>query len=170
LEKRTGLSGQLTTAIITHAYFVVSEAEALFGDTPAWKDREGGCFCLADAVGGFPYAVVFIGSMLVEKSQKYLALSQEKALRLALNPNHRSSWESRDPDKQKWAGAVRVGDLIFSFSGLPDLGDEAIMLATASAFYLENGHAEMLQVITAIAAQSHNPYWEPLCEFLSRHR
>lgn len=69
-----------------------------------------------------------------EKIEKYFSFSQEKAQRLITNANvagQLSSWQSRDPQKNKWGGAIRAGDYILSFSGLPELADEALMLAVA---------------------------------------
>jgi hypothetical protein len=52
------------------------------------------------------------------------------------------------------AGAVRFGELILSFSGLPELGDEAAMLKTAKL-----ASAEFGVVAERIAKRSKNPYW-----------
>jgi hypothetical protein len=164
LKKITELSRHAILKIITHAYFAVSEAKARLHDEPGWTGREGGYFCLADGRTGFPYAIVLIGSVPEEKSAKYLALCQEKALRLVSNPQHVSSWESRDPENGKWGGAVRVDNLIYSFSGFPELGDEATMLATAAA-WRPCTRAEIYQII----ARSDNPYWEFFHGFLERY-
>lgn len=79
-----------------------------------------------------PLLVVQIGELTTEKIIKYHAFSREKAARLALNyTEHRSSWQNRDPDRDQWGGAINTGRHILSFSGLPELADEALMLAVA---------------------------------------
>ena len=85
--------------------------------------------------------------MPAERGQKYLELAQEKARRLAEHPDHWSSWQSRNPDEGKWGGAVNAGAYIFSFSGLPELADEAAMLLTALSlgFLLEERAAAFAQ-------------------------
>lgn len=97
-------------------------------------ERIGGYFCLANKNSGLPVMVFPVGKfhMLSEKTrEKYCAFSQEKALRLAENPLHQSSWQSRNESKMKYGGAVRGRTFIFSFSGLPEKLDEAAMLTLA---------------------------------------
>ena len=66
---------------------------------------------------------------------KYRKLSQEKANRLwsktNLEKGHVSSWQSRHPDTERYGGAIHAGDYILSFSGLPELADQALMLTLA---------------------------------------
>ena len=69
--------------------------------------------------------------------------SQEKARRLFANQLQHgiSSWQTRDLKLDQFGGAIRIfitiGEdnhterLILSFSGLPEIGDEAVMLCTA---------------------------------------
>lgn len=68
-----------------------------------------------------------------EKIKKYHDFSREKADRLRLNiaMGHSSSWQSRNPDENHWGGAIRAGGAILSFSGLPELADEALTLEVA---------------------------------------
>jgi hypothetical protein len=63
-----------------------------------------------------------------------LSYCQEKALRLARHPEHVSSAQSRDDDNEQYPGAVRVGDLILSPSGMPWELDESLGLI--SGIYL----------------------------------
>ena len=73
-----------------------------------------------------------IGINPPEKREKRFGLCQEKALRLYQNPSHKTSYQSRNPAERKYGGAVRVGNFIFSFSGIPDeLDDEALMAFVA---------------------------------------
>lgn len=91
--------------------------------------------------------------------EKYLVYSQEKAERLrGFWHQHLSSWESRDPDHGRWGGAIRAGDLIISFSGLPELVDEAVV--TAAAYWL--GEITEYAQVLRIADISQNPFTEQL--------
>lgn len=79
------------------------------------------------------------------KLPKYYLLSIEKAMRLAndiVEEDHVSSWESRDEKRKLYGGAIRVFgtvrqvsnlpvQIILSFSGLTEAGDEAAMVLTA---------------------------------------
>lgn len=110
--------------------------------------RRGGYFCLVEPEGNqmaLPTLVLGIGTVPAEKGPRYLALAQEKARRLAKHPEHRSSWQSRNPDKDEWGGAIVASPYIFSFSGLsPDTADEAAMLMVA----VELGYLELVKALT----------------------
>jgi len=94
----------------------------------AEHDRTGGYYCLADKVTGAPLLIAAFGTIPTDEAAKYLRLSQEKPWRLAQNPDHILSWQSRDPKVGKWGGAVRWQDALSSFSGFPEGLDEAINL------------------------------------------
>jgi hypothetical protein len=80
-----------------------------------------------------------------ENYAKYHTFSFEKALRLAQMHKahgHVSSWQSRDVSQALFGGAVllycdldkrgaKQAYFVLSFSGLPELGDEAAVLRTA---------------------------------------
>lgn len=90
-----------------------------------------------------------------EKLQKYLACSQEKAWRLHSKPADQTSFQSRNPERDKWGGAIRAcGSHILSFSGLPnELFDEALMAYVAcTAGWIDKSDA------LKIAAISSNSY------------
>lgn len=156
---RTELSRHAILPIISQAYFTTSDAKRLFRGDPAWEGRQGGYLCIAEDITGYPYAVVLIGSVPDEKHAKYFSLCQEKSTRLASHPDHVSSWQSRDPDGNKWGGAIKVNHLIFSFSGGPELGDEALMLAVAKGYYAKSVEIAPMVELAKIAALSKNPYW-----------
>lgn len=92
---------------------------------------------------------------------------QEKALRLLANPEHFSSWQSRDFDAERFGGAITTPsvslmpaicrDLILSASGLPEHGDEAFDLTLGVCFNLLN-IGDVDQIITV----SKNPLAHPL--------
>ncbi|MCF7834599.1 hypothetical protein K9M48_00890 [Candidatus Gracilibacteria bacterium] len=83
-----------------------------------------------------------LNSILAEKKEKYRCLSTEKASRLKRNltTGHLTSYESRNPESTviiekgrienwgHWGGAVLINkNFIFSFSGFPELVDEAFV-------------------------------------------
>lgn len=110
-------------------------------------NRQGGYFCLVEKEGNplaLPTLVLGIGTVLTEKGPKYLAFAQEKARRLAEHSEHQSSWQSRNEGEEKWGGAITASPFIFSFSGLPELADEAAMLLAA----VELGHLEMAEALS----------------------
>lgn len=123
-----------------------------------WAGGMGGYLCIADGKNGLPILVMLIGEVPLGKAPKYLEFCQEKAGRLAGHPNHESSWESRNEEKNRWGGAIRFRDLILSFSGLPELGDEAAMLRAAEDV---DGH-KFSDIAERIAKRSKNIYWDAL--------
>lgn len=85
-----------------------------------WKGPKGGCFCLMEKKTGIIFFVSFFGNSPKEKMRKRFELAQEKANRLFQHPEHRTSWESRDPSDNKWGGAVAGRKFIYSFDGFPE--------------------------------------------------
>lgn len=82
----------------------------LFPATRSLHDKEwhGGYCCLLDAETSLPHMLFAIGEAPLEKWPKYLALCQEKAIRLAQYPKHWSSAQSRDEDQGRYPGAIRT--------------------------------------------------------------
>ena len=118
----------------------VGEAlEEFFDKLRGLHDRpgHGGYFTIADGRTGYAFLSEGIGEVEEEKSPRFqLNSAEEKPRRLAQHPEHMSSWQSADLDlpsdqRKKFAGAVRCGDYIFSFSGLPEMLDEAVVLVVA---------------------------------------
>lgn len=101
-------------------------------------ERKGGYFSAFESdesvLNGYCVSGVCVGTSPAAKNLRYQTLSAEKAFRLAARPDDLSSWQSRDPNDDKWGGAVRGDTSIFSFSGLPELADEAISLYVAIEF------------------------------------
>lgn len=102
------------------------------------EGRSGGYFCLMDHnTGEVDLGPVLIGQVTNGKDEKYKAFCQEKAHRLSVLMDWgrfdpaATSWQSRNERKQRWGGAISTGDHIFSFSGLPEEGDEAAMIIAA---------------------------------------
>ena len=75
-----------------------------------------------------------IGDCPQFKAKKYFELSMEKGGRLFHHPGHVSSWQSRDPEKGRWGGAIATNELIVSFSGFTESLDEAAVLVFATFF------------------------------------
>lgn len=125
------LTVEQTQAIVEQANYFVWLVRKI-RDFP--KGKDSGYCVVKDAATGRLLLAFQIGECPAEKVEKYLRLANEKADRLIANigAGHKSSWQSRD-GKEKWGGAIRAGKLIFSFSGLPELADEAVMLCTAEA-------------------------------------
>jgi len=104
-------------------------------------------------------AVRFIGKILPdsqipsEKLSAFLVNSQEKADRLTHKINDVSSYQSRNPEKSRYGGGIRCIGWVFSFSGLPELPDEALMLTCAVRLDIID-----IQEAESIAAISDNPY------------
>ena len=111
---------------------IVSRVVDLACQLPEATDRHGAYFCLADGDTGLPKLLMLVGSVSVIKAPKYLQFAQEKARRLSLHEDHRTSRESRDPEKDQYGGAVYVNGDIFSLSGLPERLDEAVVIVVAS--------------------------------------
>ena len=146
------------------------------------RDNYRGFFSLLDAKAHKLILTVPFGDIEnapIEKQEKYFQLSQEKANRLYNHArtgdvcmpvmNCTTSMETRDESKESFGGAVRVRldrefndlapdiDLILSFSGRPEICDEAMMLALGHGianFY----NTQMLPT----EADKRSPYWEVL--------
>ncbi len=99
------------------------------------KLRKSGYFTLRDIIDGKVIFTIMLGEVPKEKQEKYLSLSLEKGQRLfrnyRLNFQDFSSWQTRNPDKDLWGGAVRTEKYILSFSGLAELLDETLVLEMA---------------------------------------
>ncbi len=135
----------------------LAQALRLFRNEPKWQGRSGAYFCVSDATTGIAFFTVLIGGLPIDMADVGLVFCQEKARRLASHPDHVASWESRDENTKQYGGAIRCGNYILSLSGLPELGDEAVMLAVADAFLKIKKNLR-----DTIAAQSKNPYWPSL--------
>jgi hypothetical protein len=91
----------------------------------------GGYLCVLEEESGVPVLVLKVGMVPDEKKKKYFEFAQEKANRLWLTHSHFLSSQSRDESQNRFGGAIRTKDYIFSFSGLTEVADEAFSLALA---------------------------------------
>ncbi len=145
-------------------------------DIPDSEFNRRGYFTLLNGDTGSINFTVPFGVIPVDKDNKYFKLSQEKALRLFyfinknMNVFHTSSFESRNEEEGKFGGAIfadyHCNWSIFSFSGMPELIDEAMMICLAM-FLSETSAYPIIQKIEAI---SRNPYWESLYKDFKNHR
>lgn len=142
-----------------------ARAYALLEAVGKKEGNTGGAFCVlrTDRTQGLDFTPQLLA--VIDRVDdpvavvSYRMFAQEKAWRLLSRPSDASSYQSRDEAHEKWGGAIRAGDYILSFSGLPELVDEALMLVLAVRLELI-GRAEAER----IAALSHNAYFAPLAD------
>lgn len=137
------------TYLIREMEMIVRKASELF-----CPERTGGYFCLAYKSSGLPALVAEIGEVNEEKKRKYYTFAKEKAFRLSITHTLETSWQSRNEAEDKWGGAVRCGKWIFSFSGFPELLDEAMMLVLGVRSRTIN-----MEKAQKMANISQNPYF-----------
>jgi hypothetical protein len=120
---------------------------------PQYTGNLGGYICVLDQDGNVLVHAP-LGKFPEEKGLKYKRLSREKADRLRSFPDHISSSQSREPNSEKYAGAVRLENgMIIGFSGLPEMWDEAVV--TAIAHHLgEMGD----DIVRAVIDNGNNPH------------
>lgn len=86
-----------------------------------------------DAPGG-PIECIALGDFPEPAKKEWSTqLAYEKIMRLSVETDDLSSFETRNPSNDLWAGAIRSHPkrFLLSCSGLPELLDEAYMLAVA---------------------------------------
>lgn len=123
--------------------------------------KTGGCLCVTDHKGHV-YLKAYIGKVPKDKLHKYWTFAEEKANRLSNNipiSRHVSSWQSRNTQYEQWGGAIKTPRHIYSFSGFPELYDEAFMLVLAC----ELSHLSV-EDAQAIAVTSANVHWHQLAK------
>lgn len=112
-------------------------------------EKRGGWFCIMEK-SRLQWSVILhdcTGVIPKDKDTKYHRLSYEKAQRLSMNPQHRTSYMSRNERFSQWGGAIRTfsnPEYIFSFSGFPEIWDEALMLAATCDLNLMNAQQAYL--------------------------
>ncbi|MBL7022090.1 hypothetical protein ISR92_02115 [Patescibacteria group bacterium] len=99
------------------------------------NDKTGGFIAINPDQGNDLFnelAVLPIGNVPNDKMQKYCIFAQEKIARLVKFPKTNASYETRDEEKNHWGGSVRLPNgTCIGFSGLPELGDECLVLMYA---------------------------------------
>lgn len=122
------------------------------------QDKEGGYFAMFDIARGNLELLASIRYNPQDKVEGRQRVSQEKCARILAN-GHFTSYESRKPAAGQWGGAVRGEGYIFSFSGLPELWDEAAMFVLA----IKLGQLRKSEVLRQIS-EERNPHLRPLLE------
>ena len=78
-----------------------------------------------------PLTAVPIGVVRLPDIDRARGLAQEKLARLsamAFHENHKSAWQSRNPDRHWFGGAVVAGQYILSFAGGTEIFNETFVL------------------------------------------
>lgn len=131
--------------------------------------RKGGYFVLLDKIRGVVLYKIIVGVPYENSMKRYWDFSEEKARRLMFHKKHFSGWQSRDFEKEEYGGAVTAPRgsrglkegkrYVLSFSGLPEMADEAICAVVAMVFHwITWGDAQK------IIAVSGNTLIKPLLE------
>lgn len=137
------------------AEIVITVACTLIGE----EKRAGGCLRINSLNGDLNFFGK-IGSIAdPEKHEKYLVFASEKAARLASHLDHHTSFRSKNEALSQYQGAIRAGNFIFSFSGLPAAWDEACMAVLARLL-----DQLTYQDLDAILAESNNEFVQVLWE------
>lgn len=102
-----------------------------FGD-----GREFGCLAIRGPLTKKRPLELRVPFGVIPESSRCYSIALEKVVRLAEFPDHWSSHESRDPERSKYGGAIRLPETsldigYMSWSGYPEKTDEAFMLASA---------------------------------------
>jgi hypothetical protein len=70
----------------------------------------------------------FVGTPAFDKKEKYWNLSMEKVELLISFPKLLSTFQKRDPSKERWGGGIKTEHLAIGVSGFSEHWDEAIAL------------------------------------------
>lgn len=126
------------------------------------ENSQGGFLTLMDAIDGEIIFTVPFGEIEKEKEEKYFNFSQEKAKRLFSQiPNgHTSSYQSKNEEEEKFAGAIYFKfywrlPIIFSFSGKSELLDEAMVYVLGERI---SWHIEKSALSIEIEVEKRKPF------------
>lgn len=115
--------------------------------------RRSGYFTLRSRIDGRVLFHCQIGKCPDEdKAAKYANFSYEKGCRLLSHPDHVSSWQSKNDEAKQYAGAIAISNYILSFSGLPELADEAVVLILA--YMIKLGTLEEVERLAKISGNT----------------
>ncbi len=106
------------------------------------KKRGGGYLCITpwrhgERITRMPILVAEIGIVERIHAAEAFRNCQEKVARLADHPEHWTSWESRNPEREQWGGAIRTRKYLLGFSGFPELLDQAYVYRLSMKLELE---------------------------------
>lgn len=131
---------QMTRGLVALIAHTLPQLTKLLPADDQW--RNGGWICIVDTREDPSGRMILhqqVGQVSDEKVAKYRTFSLEKAQRLINRPDDRTSFQSRNEAAQQYGGAIRFKDYIISFSGLPELWDEALVLFIAWVYHLADG-------------------------------
>jgi hypothetical protein len=95
----------------------------------ATPERQGGSLAIIRHSDGAVCLHCWIGYVLPEKKEKYRHLALEKARRV--RETGKSSWATRDLEKEKYGGGIRAGKYDLGFSGFTEANDEKVVTQIA---------------------------------------
>jgi hypothetical protein len=96
-------------------------------------ETDGGWFCILQYNCGAWTKIqhVRINDPKSEIEKTLIDASLEQAKRLSRHHDHQTSRQSRDETLKQYGGAIRLSGRIISFSGLPEVWNEAIVFYAA---------------------------------------
>lgn len=92
-----------------------------------YSEKEGGYLTILNAVTGAVIAIIAIGKIPVDEQEKHFKASLEQARRVFFSKLS-SSFLTRNPEDEKYAGAIRANEYIYSFFGHSEENNEVISL------------------------------------------
>ena len=118
---------------------------------PADSPNRGGYLTVLTPDGGLLVSAR-IGEFPVESCQQFFDMSLDQAIKLHNRPSGVCSRRTRNPNKGRFEGAVRLEDnYVYSFFGLPEKWNEACAIVLASHFLEEKASSINLQRILSIS-------------------
>jgi hypothetical protein len=104
--------------VVQHLFFTSLRANQC-------PDRDGFYLTMHyQACGGWVSEQRKIGTVPPDKEDKYRNFSREKCIRLSGYPDHVCSMQSRNPELDRYGGAIKVRGGFVGISGLPETYDE----------------------------------------------
>lgn len=136
------------------------------------EEFRGGYLVVHEVASNSVELLIRLGSFNPEKAPQQIEFAMEKAARLHLyilaSQHDFASYDTRDPDKNLWGGAINAHEYIYSFSGLPELWDEAAMFVLAihlgnlqAAEVLEHLREERRMALQQLLHVTRKWYFEP---------
>lgn len=143
---------------ISVARHIFTAAENLLCQSGQSDKRGGYCAVFENEISN-PGLLFHIGESPQDKLGKRIEVALEKGRRLQNWPEHLTSFQSRNHNVGCWGGAIRGRNFIFSFSGLPELWDEAVTFVLAIRLR-QLQESDVLRQI----GEDRNPHLRPLLE------
>lgn len=129
---------------------------------PELADRTGFCWAVrSDDGAGYTLS---LGNPHPEKVLRYTRFAGEKCARTC-ESGQISSFTTRDPANDKWGGGIKVYGGYAAISGLPEVWDEALIVAAALALDLLS-----VDEANAIFDLSQNPHRERVFQMVESYR